>query len=44
MQTAVAAGMCPVESLWGFRTADELTAGGAKALIEKPLHLLTMLA
>ena len=33
------AGVCPVGALWGFRTADELTAGGAKALIEKPLHL-----
>ena len=44
MQTAVAAGMYPVGALWGFRTADELTASGAKALIEKPLHLLTVLA
>lgn len=43
MQTAVAAGMCPVGALWGFRTADELTASGAKVLIKQPLHLLTML-
>jgi len=40
MQTAVAAGMFPVGALWGFRTAEELLASGAKALIQKPLELL----
>jgi phosphoglycolate phosphatase len=43
MQTAVAAGMFPVGALWGFRTADELTASGAKVLAEKPLDLLRLL-
>ena len=43
MQTAVAAGMFPVGALWGFRTADELVANGAKVLIEKPLDLLQLL-
>ena len=40
MQTAVAAGMFPVGALWGFRTADELTASGAKVLVEKPFDFL----
>ena len=43
MQTAVAAGMFPVVALWGFRTADELTASGEQALVEKPLDLLDIL-
>jgi phosphoglycolate phosphatase len=43
MQTAVAAGMFPVGALWGFRTAEELTANGARTLIEKPLDLLRIL-
>jgi phosphoglycolate phosphatase len=43
MATAVAAGMFPVGALWGFRTADELVASGAKALIEKPMDLLRIL-
>jgi len=43
MKTAVAAGMYPVGALWGFRTADELLAGGAKLLIEYPTHLLRLL-
>ena len=43
MQTALAAGMFPVGALWGFRTADELTASGAKALTAKPLDLLTII-
>jgi phosphoglycolate phosphatase len=29
MKTALAAGMCPVGVLWGFRTAEELVASGA---------------
>ena len=36
MKTAVAANMYPVGALWGFRTAEELLAGGAKALASKP--------
>ena len=36
MQTAVAAGMYPLGALWGFRTADELRAAGAKALLNAP--------
>lgn len=40
MRTAVAAGVFPVGVLWGFRTAEELTASGAKVLIAKPEELL----
>jgi phosphoglycolate phosphatase len=40
MQTAVAAGMFPVGALWGFRTAEELIAHGARMLVQKPLDLL----
>jgi phosphoglycolate phosphatase len=40
MKTAVAAGMFPVGARWGFRTAEELTANGARILIENPLDLL----
>jgi phosphoglycolate phosphatase len=43
MQTAVAAGMYPVGALWGFRTAGELLASGAKVLIERPGDLLKLL-
>jgi len=43
MKTAVAAGMFPVGALWGFRTAEELTANGAKVLIAEPLELLDLL-
>jgi len=39
MKTAVAAGMFPVGALWGFRTAEELKANGARVLIENPLDL-----
>jgi len=40
MQTAVAAGMFPVGAVWGFRTAEELKANGAKALASHPLEIL----
>jgi len=44
MQTAVAANMYPAGALWGFRTAEELLAGGAEVLIENPVDLLPLLA
>ncbi|MGD1010533.1 MAG: HAD family hydrolase [Candidatus Aminicenantales bacterium] len=40
MLTAVAAGMLPVGALWGFRSAEELKAGGAAALLASPLEIL----
>jgi phosphoglycolate phosphatase len=40
MQTAVAAGMFPVGALWGFRTAEELLATGATALVKTPTEVL----
>jgi len=40
MQTAVRAGMFPAGVLWGFRTADELTANGARVLLERPADAL----
>jgi phosphoglycolate phosphatase len=43
MQTAVAAGMFPAGVLWGFRSSKELKDAGAKALIEKPLEILSLL-
>ena len=43
MKTANAAGMYPVGATWGFRPADELTANGAKTLINHPTELLKLL-
>ena len=43
MKTAISADMYPVGALWGFRSADELMAGGAKALIGHPSELLTFI-
>jgi phosphoglycolate phosphatase len=43
MRTAVAAGMFPTGALWGFRTAEELTAAGARTLLKTPLKLLNLL-
>ena len=43
MQTADSAGMYALGALWGFRTADELLANGAKALVEKPQDVLKFL-
>ncbi|MFC1847512.1 HAD family hydrolase [Chloroflexota bacterium] len=40
MKTAIGAGMYPIGALWGFRSADELLASGAKALIGHPSELL----
>ncbi len=36
MQTAVSGGFYPVGALWGFRSAEELLAGGAGTLAQKP--------
>jgi phosphoglycolate phosphatase len=44
MRTAVNAGMFPVGVLWGYRTREELQSHGAKALIEQPRELLTLLS
>lgn len=43
MRTARAAGMHPLGVLWGFRTADELTAAGSEALLAHPADFLTWL-
>ncbi len=43
MKTARAAGMFAVGALWGFRTAEELTANGAEALVEYPMDVLRLL-
>lgn len=43
MRTAVAAGMVPVGVTWGFRSADELRATGARFLIDQPAELLGVL-
>ena len=39
METSVNAGMTGVGVLWGYRTADELLAKGAKALAASPAEL-----
>jgi phosphoglycolate phosphatase len=44
METASRAGMIPVGALWGFRSADELQANGAQAMISQPGQLLGLLA
>ncbi|TKJ37194.1 MAG: HAD family hydrolase [Planctomycetes bacterium B3_Pla] len=44
MRTAVSAGMFPAGALWGFRTAEELSASGAKALLRTPDEVLYLLA
>lgn len=43
MRCAAAAGMHPLGVLWGFRDAEELTAGGAEALLSAPSDLLNYL-
>jgi len=43
MQTARSAGMYAVGALWGFRTAEELLASGAKALVAQPREVLKLL-
>lgn len=44
MKTARAANMYAVGALWGFRSAEELSASGAQTLIKEPLDLLKLLA
>jgi phosphoglycolate phosphatase len=44
METAVGAGMVPVGALWGFRSAEELLASGARYLISRPEQLLGFIA
>jgi phosphoglycolate phosphatase len=39
MKTANAAGMFAVGALWGFRTREELLAGGAIVLVCKPAEV-----
>jgi phosphoglycolate phosphatase len=43
MQTANSAGMYAAGALWGFRSAEELRANGAKILVEFPLQVLELL-
>lgn len=43
MQAARAAGARPVGALWGFRSRDEIVAGGAQTLIAHPRELLDLL-
>lgn len=43
MQTARAAGMCPIGVSWGFRTVKELDESGASAVLQHPLDLLKLL-
>ncbi|MCE1210243.1 MAG: HAD hydrolase-like protein, partial [Spirochaetia bacterium] len=40
MKTGRAAGMLPLGAVWGYRSREEMTAGGAAALLEAPLDLL----
>jgi len=42
MQTANSAGMYAAGALWGFRTAEELLANGAKTLVENPQDILKL--
>ena len=43
MKTAVAAGMCPVGALWGYRESRELLAAGARVLLRQPMDLIPLL-
>lgn len=41
--TAINAGMIPIGVSWGYRPAEELTAAGARQVIDRPSDLLTLL-
>jgi phosphoglycolate phosphatase len=43
MKAANSSGMFPVGALWGFRTAEELTASGAEVLVNHPKEVLDLL-
>lgn len=43
MRTANAAGMFAAGALWGFRTAEELAACGARVLLKNPMEVLDLL-
>lgn len=43
MKTAVSAGMFPAGALWGFRTAAELKANGARILLNHPLDVFKIM-
>lgn len=43
MQTATNAGMTPVGATWGFRTAEELKAAGARHIATCPTDLLALI-
>jgi len=43
IETAVAAGMIPIGVRWGFRDRAELTAAGARVLLDTPAQLLELL-
>lgn len=43
MQTGSAAGMIPLGASWGYRSVDELQAGGASAILKAPIDLMTRL-
>jgi phosphoglycolate phosphatase len=44
METGTRAGMVPIGALWGFRSAEELLASGARNLIRRPEELLPLLS
>lgn len=44
MQTAHNAGMIPVGASWGFRGAEELTAAGARIVLDAPADLQSLLS
>ena len=43
MQTAVIAGMWPLGVSWGFRPRTELESCGAKAVVDHPSEILSLL-
>jgi phosphoglycolate phosphatase len=44
MKTAAAAEMFPAGATWGFRTAEELKAAGARALVHHPIEILRLVS